>query len=48
MDKSVDPGDDFFAYANGGWMKSTEIPADRSSFGIFDVVFDVVNNATPT
>jgi putative endopeptidase len=46
MDKSVDPGDDFFAYTNGGWMKSTEIPADRSSFGNFDVVFDVVNKRT--
>lgn len=35
MDRSVDPGDDFFAYTNGGWYKSTEIPADRSSLGIF-------------
>lgn len=46
MDRSVDPGDDFFAYTNGGWMKSTEIPPDRSSFGNFDVVFDVVNKRT--
>ncbi len=35
MDTSVDPGDDFYAYANGGWMRSTEIPADRSSIGGF-------------
>ena len=35
MDTSVDPGDDFYAYANGGWMKATEIPADRSSIGGF-------------
>ncbi|GAB1596900.1 M13 family metallopeptidase [Lysobacter claricitrinus] len=35
MDKSVAPGDDFYLYANGGWMKSTEIPADRSSFNSF-------------
>jgi endothelin-converting enzyme/putative endopeptidase len=27
------PGDDFFAYVNGEWMASTEIPADRSSWG---------------
>ena len=33
MDTKVTPGDDFFAYANGGWIKSTEIPADRSSYG---------------
>ena len=30
MDRSVQPGDDFFAYANGTWLKQTEIPADRS------------------
>src|SRR5712691_4810869 len=33
MDPAVAPGDDFFLYANGGWIKSTEIPADRSSWG---------------
>jgi putative endopeptidase len=27
------PGDDFFAWANGGWLAKTEIPADRSSWG---------------
>jgi predicted metalloendopeptidase len=26
MDRSVKPGDDFFRYANGGWIKRTEIP----------------------
>ncbi len=33
IDKSVRPGDDFFAYANGAWLASTEIPADRSGWG---------------
>ena len=33
IDKSVAPGDDFFRYANGSWLKTTEIPADRSSYG---------------
>ena len=33
MDMTVKPGDDFFAYANGAWDKSAEIPADRSSWG---------------
>jgi putative endopeptidase len=33
MDRSVKPGDDFFVYANGTWLKQTEIPADRSSYG---------------
>ncbi|HEY1874511.1 MAG TPA: M13 family metallopeptidase N-terminal domain-containing protein, partial [Steroidobacteraceae bacterium] len=32
----VKPGDDFFAYANGGWYDSFNIPADKSSFGPFD------------
>jgi hypothetical protein len=35
IDKSVTPGDDFYNYANGAWMKETEIPADRSSVGGF-------------
>ncbi len=37
-DLSVKPGDDFFAYANGTWVKSTPIPADRSRWGLFDVL----------
>src|SRR5262245_56759015 len=40
MDKSVNPGDDFFAYANGGWLKSTEIPQDKSRYGIFEMLVD--------
>jgi putative endopeptidase len=39
MDKAVQPGDDFNEYANGGWLKTAEIPADRSSTGIFLQVF---------
>jgi putative endopeptidase len=33
MDRSVKPGDNFFEYANGTWLKETEIPADRSTYG---------------
>jgi putative endopeptidase len=33
LDRSVAAGDDFFVYANGTWLKTTEIPADRSSWG---------------
>ncbi len=39
LDKSVQPGDDFDEYANGGWRKNAEIPADRSSTGVFYEVF---------
>jgi predicted metalloendopeptidase len=35
MDKSVSPGDDFFTYADGSWVKKTPIPADRSRIGGF-------------
>ncbi|MEG3151101.1 M13 family metallopeptidase N-terminal domain-containing protein [Sphingomonas sp. ZT3P38] len=41
IDKAVKPGDDFDSYANGGWRAKTEIPADRSSTGIFLQVFNV-------
>ncbi len=34
MDPSVRPGDDFFRYANGTWLRTTEIPADRSTYGL--------------
>ncbi len=33
MDLSVKPGDNFFYYANGTWLKQTPIPPDRSSYG---------------
>ena len=37
---SVKPGDDFEEYANGGWRKSAEIPADRASTGAGFEVFE--------
>jgi putative endopeptidase len=38
-DLNVDPGNDFFSYVNGGWVSSTEIPADQTSWGTFDILF---------
>ena len=35
MDKSVRPGDNFFQFVNGNWLKTAKIPADRSSTGSF-------------
>ena len=48
MDKSVAPGDDFNAYANGGWIKATPIPADKSSYGIFQKLADDTRQRTLT
>lgn len=38
MDRSIKPGDDFFRYANGTWMKNTQIPADRTRWGSFNIL----------
>src|SRR5579864_7042656 len=32
MDRSVKPGDDFYRYANGGWLKTVAIPAGQPSY----------------
>ncbi len=40
MDKSVRPQDDFFAYANGTWVETTEIPGDQSGWGSFNILRD--------
>ena len=59
MDKSVVPGDDFFGYADGSWVKNTPIPADRSRIGGFYIadlqrekntreLFDNIIKSNPT
>lgn len=40
MDTTVNPADDFFQYANGTWMKTTEIPASKTGWGSFYIVRD--------
>ncbi|SDF16786.1 Predicted metalloendopeptidase [Massilia sp. PDC64] len=35
IDPAVRPQDDFYEYLNGKWMKTVEIPADKSSWGSF-------------
>lgn len=44
MDTSVEACDDFFQYANGSWLKNTEIPASESRWGSFNILGDN-NNA---
>ncbi len=46
MDKSVAPGDDFYAYANGNWARTTAIPADKSNYGMFTVLDDLSKKRT--
>src|SRR5215469_6125423 len=46
IDHSVKPGDDFFRYANGEWIKRTEIPPDRAAVGVFDQLEDLSNKRT--
>jgi len=59
MDTSVKPGDDFFSYADGSWVKNTAIPADRSRIGGFFIadqerekntreLFDNIIKSNPT
>src|ERR1700748_2800672 len=40
MDMSVKPGDDFFEYANGAWIKNNAIPGDKTSWGSFIMLRD--------
>ncbi len=40
MDTLVNPGDDFDSYVNGSWIKNTEIPADKSSYGAAYMLFE--------
>lgn len=40
LDTTVRPQDDFFTYVNGTWLKSTEIPADKSRWGGFSILRD--------
>ena len=38
IDTAVDPGQDFFQYANGGWLKRNPIPNSESAWGIGNIV----------
>jgi len=46
MDPSVKPGDDFYRYANGAWIKRTEIPPDRGRISVFTALDDLSNKRT--
>ena len=46
MDLTVKPGDNFFEYANGEWIKHTVIPPDRSRIGVFPTLADLSDKRT--
>ncbi len=43
IDRAVKPGDDFYHYANGAWIKRTEIPPDRVGMDVWTKLADVGN-----
>ena len=46
MDRSVKPGDDFYRFANGEWIRRTEIPPDRAGVNVFTKLGDLSNQRT--
>lgn len=40
MDTSLRPGDDFYNYVNGSWMKTAKIPADKPAWGSFYMLME--------
>src|SRR5690606_18409043 len=38
MNREVDPGEDFFEFANGGWRKQNPIPDEEARWGTFSVL----------
>jgi putative endopeptidase len=43
VDPDIKPGDDFFAYANGSWLKSTAIPAGKQRWGARDEINELTH-----
>jgi endothelin-converting enzyme/putative endopeptidase len=41
MDPAVRPGDNFYLYANGGYIAHTKLPADRAAMGVFNTLLDL-------
>jgi putative endopeptidase len=48
MDKNVRPQDDFYNYVNGNWMRTTQIPPDRSRWGSFDQLREFTDSVSLT
>mgnify|MGYP000654481870 CR=1 FL=1 len=48
MDRTIRPGDDFYGFANGKWAATTEIPADKSNYGMFTALADLSQERVKT
>ncbi|WNG57878.1 M13 family metallopeptidase [Archangium gephyra] len=46
MNTAVAPGDNFYRYVNGTWLEKAEIPADRSSYGMFTKLAEEASRRT--
>jgi putative endopeptidase len=46
MDRSAAPGNNFYQYANGTWARMTQIPSDKSNYGMFSVLDDLSRQRT--
>src|ERR1700733_7588590 len=46
IDQSVKPGDDFYQYANGAWIKHAQIPPDRTEVDVWTKLGDLSNKRT--
>ena len=45
MDMSVKPGDNFYLYANGNWLKNNPVPPEYSRWGSFNELIEKNNDA---
>lgn len=48
IDASVKPGDNFYLYANGNWLKNNPVPGDKTRWGTFDVLRQESSNKMRT
>ena len=46
MDRSIQPGDDFYGFANGTYARNTAIPADKATYGAFEELQDLSDKRT--
>ena len=46
IDNTITPGQDFFAFANGAWIKSTAIPQDRAAYGVGYELIELTDQRT--